>query len=512
MAVAAHTPSTHARSAQRESASLKLRRAWTRWLLAGPSEVLQVRSLTRSFGLDLAEQPADHPEDLLIGLQRWRARVQRRRAGVLLRRHLILAATLSIVLQALVVAGAIPQAALLAPLALLLVGVGIELARGPTLEDVAHLLDEQLGLFDRIGTGLGIQRHAGSTQRLLERRAVAEASGLTAASLGGSRASAVPAPREWSSLAVALVALAVVVLAGPSITSGSSTHKASTRTGAAGPGESAAASVRRSASTPKATGTGKKAVPPSSVHPKTAAEGHRGSSASPSAGYHTLKEAVQSRSTTSSGKGARSALGTGPAKTKPGAASEAARNSTSAQDIKGSIGVGSAAKPGTVSAVTAPSQKAGATAHATPNGATSKSGSSTPSSKSSSAPSSAAKQGTGAAGTPTGSATAGHQRASTQLGNSHAISGQVSHALPLQAEYAPARAGKTSGSSHSSKTGGGGGPGRSALVNGAGAASSSGAAGAFAYVPPDGGALPEGDGELLISYFNSLGRVKEQSW
>jgi hypothetical protein len=509
MAVAAHTPSTRARSARRESTALRLRRAWTRWLLAGPSEVLQVQSLTRSFGLDLAEQPADHPEELLTGLQRWRARVQRRRAGVLLRRHLILAATLSIVLQALVVAGAIPQAALLAPLALLLVGVSIELARRPSLEDVARLLDDQLGLFDRIGTGLGIQRHAGSTQRLLERRAVAEASGLTAASLGGSRASAVPAAREWSSLAVALVTLAVVVLAGPSITSGSSTNKASTRTGAAGTGESAAASVRRSASTPKATSTGKKAVTPSPVDPKTAAEGHRGSSASPSAGYHTLKEAVQSRSTTtSSGKGAKSALGTGPAKTQPGAASEAARNSTSAQGIKGSIGVGSAAKPGTVSAVTAPSQKAGAPAHAMPNGATSKSGSS----KSSSAPSSAAKQGTGAAGTPSGSATAGHQRASTQLGNSHAISGQASHTLPLQAEYAPARAGKTSGSSHSSKTGGGGGPGRSALVNGAGAASSSGAAGAFAYVPPDGGALPEGDGELLISYFNSLGRVKEQSW
>jgi hypothetical protein len=514
MAVVAHTQSAPARSTQRDSTALKPQRAAALWLMASPREALQIRSRSSPSELGLATPAAD-PAELVTGLRHWRARVQRRRAGVLLRRHAIPAAGLSIVLQALVVAGVIPQAVLLVPLAVLLLGVSIELALRPSLEEVAHLLDEQLGLFDRIATGLDIQRHVGPTRPPLEQRAVADASGLTAASLDGASAKGVPAAREWNALAGMLVVLAAVVLAGPSMEAGSSRGSASTRAGAAGTRASATASVRRSASAPKATGAGKKAAPPSPAHPKTATESHRGSSTSPSAGYHTLKEATQGHSTaTSPGKGAKSALGASPAaKTKPGAAAEAMRNSTGAQGIKGSIGVGSAAKPGEVSAVTAPSQKVGTTAHSAPsNGATSKGGASTPSSKSTSAPSSAAKKGTGAAGAPTGSATAGHQRASTQLGSSRAISGQASHALPLQAEYAPTRAGKTNGASHSSTAAGGGGPGRSALVNGAGAASSAGAASTFAFVPPDGGALPEGNGELLISYFNSLGWVREQSW
>jgi hypothetical protein len=513
MAVIAHTQSAHAGSVQRESSALKLIRLWMRWLLAGPREALRVRSLVRPVGFDLAEQSAD-PDELLAGLQRWRVRLQRRRAGVLLRRHLIVAAVLSIVLQALVVAGDIPQTILLVPLALLLVGMSVELARRPSLEEVAHLLDEQLGLFDRIGTGLDIQRHVGWNQRPLERRAVANASGLTAASLDGSRAAAAPAVREWSSLAVVLVVLAVGVLAGPPITGGSST-RASIRTGTAGTGESAAASVKHAASAAKTTSTGKKGITPSQAqaHPKTPAEGHRSSNASPSTGDRTVKQATQSRSiTTSSGKGAKSALGVSPVKAKGATTPEAARNSTGAPGAKGSIGVGSAAKPGTVSALTAPSQKAGAEAHSTSSSTTRKSGSSTPSSKSTSASSPVTRKGSGAAGAPTGSATAGHQRASTQLGNSRTIAGHASHALPLQAEYAPAGAGKTSGSSHSSKASGGGGPGRSALVSGAGSASSSGNQSTFAYIPPDGGALPGGDAELLINYFNFLGLVNEQSW
>jgi hypothetical protein len=511
MAVTAHTQSAHAGSAQRYSTALRLTRLWMRWLLAGPREALRVRSLVRPVGFDLVEQSAD-PEELLAGLQRWRVRLQRRRAGVLLRRHLIVAVVLSIVLQALVVTGAIPQTILLVPLALLLVGVSVELAHRPSLEEVAHLLDEQLGLFDRIGTGLDIQRHVGWSQRPLERRAVANASGLTAASLDGSRAAAAPAVREWSSLAAMLVVLAVGVVAGPPITGGPSTP-ASVRAGTAGTGESAA-SVKHSASTTKTTSTGKKGIVPSQAqaHPKTPAEGRRSSNTSPSTGDRTAK-ATQSRSTTmSSGKGAKSALGVSPVKAKGAVTPEAVRNSTSPQGVKGSIGVGSAAKPGTVSALTAPSQKAGAPAHSTSGSTTRKSGSSTPSSRSTSASSPVTKKGSGAAGAPTGTATAGHQRASTQLGNSRTITGKASHALPLQAGYAPAGAGKTSGSSHSSKASGGGGPGRSALVSGAGSASSSGTQSTFAYIPPDGGALAEGDAELLIDYFNFLGLVNEQSW
>ncbi|HYC81880.1 MAG TPA: hypothetical protein VEB65_08840, partial [Solirubrobacterales bacterium] len=110
------------------------------------------------------------------GLSRQRVRIQRSRLGVLLRRHATVALALAVVLEALALLGAVPQlAVVVAPLVLLAATIAWALRRRLSLAAVAQLLDARLGLFDRLGTALELERRGagdGGPRGALERRAV----------------------------------------------------------------------------------------------------------------------------------------------------------------------------------------------------------------------------------------------------------------------------------------------------------------------------------------------------
>jgi hypothetical protein len=506
MATYVHTPGRYARRAQTRWSAPRRLAALARWLRADLSEVVRIRPVANdSASTALASEQAGTAEQLLSGLSHWRWRLRRRRAAVVLRRHLILGAGVSIVLEAMAVAGVVAQWAPVLPLLAALVGAAIESARTPSLELVAHLLDDQLGLFDRIGTGLDLHSQADIQRGPLAPRAVSDAAGLTELTLRGWRAAAAGAGGEWGSLGAGLAALAALALLVP-VHHGRSLTEASTASAGV---RGAAPGARRTSVTHPVTSPQK----PASTSTAAQQTHQRLSTAAtqPQHGAATTDASPRSSAKTgSSGAGATAkspskAAASGGTASKAGAAAGAS-GQTAALGAKGSAG-GSATSGAGVSPVAAPKRAASPSASSTTGAA----GSRSQSAKSSAGQASAgAKQ--GGAGQPTGTASAGHERGSTALGNSKPLSGRATRNLPLQAGYAPSGSSKASGAGHSSSSGGGGGQERPATVGATGAAAGSGARAAFTYVPSEGGAVAEGDAALLISYIYSLGFVEEQPW
>lgn len=505
MATYVHTPGRYARRAQTRWSAPRRLAALARWLRADLSEVVRIRPVANDgASTALASEQAGTAEQLLSGLSHWRGRLRRRRAAVVLRRHLILGAGVSIVLEAMAVAGVVAQWAPGLPLLAALVGAAIESARTPSLELVAHLLDDQLGLFDRIGTGLDL--HSQDIQRgPLAPRAVSDAAGLTELTLRGWRAAAAGAGGEWGSLGAGLAALAALALLVP-VHHGRSLTAASTASAGvrgAAPGE------RRTSVTHPATSPQK----PASTSTGAQQTHQRLSTVRTQPQHSTATTHTSPRSSAKTGSSGAGAPGKSPSKAAAsgGTASKAgaaggATGQTAALGAKGSAG-GSATSGAGVSPVAAPKRAASPSSSSTTGAA----GSRSQSAKSPAGQASAgAKQ--GGAGQPAGTASAGHERGSTALGNAKPLSGQATRNLPLQAGYAPSGSSKASGAGHSSSSGGGGGQERPATVGATGAATGSGARAAFTYVPSEGGAVAGGDAALLISYIYSLGFVEEQPW
>jgi hypothetical protein len=458
--------------------------AGLRWLQAASVDVVRLRPAEA----DTPPAAARRQDRTLAGaLARWSTRIQRWRGLVLLRRHLLVAVCLAIVLQVLNLTTGLSELALLAAPCLLLAGIALEWPRGPGPAQVAGLLDEQIGLYDLIGTGFELQAHAAATMRPLEQRALGQAIGEASGSLGAWRARPVPAGGEWGTLLVGLAALAVLLAVAPAhiATHRSAASGATAQAGSAHGGHHGSSRTRTSA-------PGAKAPAPGSAPAYHAANGttrkgfqtptqaaSKGASSSPAKTGGALK--ATSRTSAGAGKPAG-------AKAAPGAA--------------GQTGSRTGADTG-VSPVSA-AQLAAATPNATPTASLG-----TPSTRShASSPTGSTGQRTGSAGRPTGTSSAGHARGSTRLGGSHTLTGSVSKSLPLKAGYAPARKGATSANRAGSGPGGGG-RGRSQEVEGSAGA---GGGGATSFVPSDGGAVAAAGSGSLISYLASLQWVQEQPW
>jgi hypothetical protein len=510
MAINVHTSGRLAGRARVRAGAPAELAAIARWLRAGPPMVIAIRlRANRRADATLATEQAADAARLKPALATWRARIRRRHAVVVLRRYAILGGGLSLALEGLALAGAIPGLVVAAPFVAAAAAAAIALAPGLSLGRVAQLLDEQLGLFDRISTGLELQSDPRAEAGPLARRAISDAAGLTELTLQRWRASTVAARPEWLSLAVVVTTLAALVLLAPLPSAHSTRSKptASAQAPGGAPGERRASARTPAAGQPKPaaadTRTQHTQQPGTSI---SAAATHQ-QQGSTSAGHASTRSAAKPGSSRT-GTGTRSAShssSSADAGSKLGGATRTSSGQTTAQGAPGSLGGSGSRAVAGVSPVAIPRQSTGAS----PSSATkAPSGSGTDAAK---APIQSSSAGTAhaGAGRSAGTQSAGHALGSTALGNPKTLSGQATHALPLQAGYAPSASSKTSGGHGSSIPGGGGGEGRTPTT---GASTGSDSPQSFSYVPFEGGALAEGDAGLLISYIHSLGFVEEQPW
>jgi hypothetical protein len=454
-----------------------------RWLQAGTAEVIRLRP-ERDAATTTAE---GHDRTLAGALARWGTRIQRCRSLALVRRHLLVAVCLAVLLQILNLTAGLSELALLAAPCLLLAGIAVELPRGPGPAQVAGLLDEQIGLYDLIGTGFELQARADGAIRPLEQRALDQAAAEAAGSLGAWRARPAPAAGEWGTLLVGLAALAVLLALAPApiVTNRSAASGAAAQAGSA-------RSAHHGSSRTRASAPAAKAPAPASAPAYHAAAG------TTRRGFQTPTQPASKRASSSPAR-TGGALKATP--TTSGSAGKPA-GGKAAPGTAGQTGSRTAGADTGVSPVSAP-QLAAAAPNATRTAALG-----TPSTRSrTSSPTSSTGQ-RGSAGKPTGTSSAGHARGSTRLGGSHTLTGSVSKSLPLKAGYAPARKGTTSGNRAGSGPGGGG-HGRSQEVEGS---SGAGGGGATSFVPSDGGAVAAAGGGSLVSYLASLQWVQEQPW
>jgi hypothetical protein len=451
-----------------------------RWLQAGSAEVIRLRPRLG------APAPAVERQDraLAAALSRWRTRIQRWRGLVLVRRHLLVAVCLAIVLQVANLVAGLSELALLAAPCLLFAGVAFELPRGPGPAQVAGLLDEQIGLYDLIGTGFELETRDRATMRPLEDRALDSAAVAAAGSLVKWRARPAPAGAEWSTLLVGLATLAVLLVLAP-------VHTAASRSVAAG----AIAQTDSARSAHRASAKATASAPVAKAPAPTASPSSHAANGSTRKGFQAPTQTVSKPSARAPAKtggvGAvtsRTGSTAGGAKSAPGAAGQAGSRT----------GAGTGVVP-----VSAPRLVAAA-----PKGANTLAGS-TPAARSqtTSATRSTGRR-SGNAGSPTGTSSAGRARGSTRLGGSHTLTGSATKSLPLKAGYAPAPKGSTN-ASRTGKGRGGGGHGRSQEVDG-----DTGADGGSAsvFVPSDGGAVATAGSGGLISYLAYLQWVQEQPW
>lgn len=535
MATYAHAAKRHPRPARISGLAIALARiaaGGVNWLLADPREVVQVsrKAGAREASHSPHEQQAtggerDSPE-LREELRRWRSRVQWRRIGVLVRRHLIAAAALAVVLEAFVAAGALGQLVVLtvAPAAFL-IGTAIAAGQRVSLEQQARMLDERLALFDRLASGLELQQIPQAQRQALESRAIGQARALAAAGRDEWRARARPAAREWAGLCAALALLgAIAALAAlHPARSASPSHHRNVIAGSAGAGAAAShgSSVQGSSHL-----TGTRAARSHAQRESLQAESPGAFHYNPYYRYGH-RQAGTGKAELTYGKSLRSSssVNVGHAPTersadvgvpKPGSASKNGAAAANEANAKGFVGIGANRTSGAIAPVNAPPGSSVSKTGRTPHSAASEPGSVTPEKSGSSAQSSGAEGQSGSrrGGSPTSSATAGHQQAGAQLGRAQRTSGQAAHDLRLQAGYAPSRSSKAANGGQAADGQGGGGPGRTFTVAGGSALGAGGQSESFNYVPPDGGALAEGNASLLLSYQESLKWLQreESSW
>src|SRR6201991_3557381 len=194
-----------------------------RWPEADPREVVDLAGAGT-----LADGAAE--ADLGSELRHWRGVVTRRRLVALLRRQGVIALGLAAVLEVLALVGLFPQWVVVAvPLVALLISVTWFAAHGPSPFGLARLLDDKLGLNDRLATALEIEARGGE-ESSLERRTVADAAALLRAGREDWRGSAAEAGREWWAPVGAVALLAIVIAVGAA-TGGSSSSAGPTALG-----------------------------------------------------------------------------------------------------------------------------------------------------------------------------------------------------------------------------------------------------------------------------------------
>ncbi len=482
-----------------------------RWLSADPREVVDLAG---------AGAPAAGAEERHLGdeLRRWRGIVARRRLVALLRRHAAVALGLAAVLEVLALLGAFPQwVVAAAPLALFVLTVVFFAFQGPSPFGLARLLDDKLGLNDRLATALEIEARGGE-ESTLERRTVADAAGLLAAGREDWHASAARAGRhDWSVLGGVVLALAVVVAVGLATGGGSS----SSPTGALGPkggaGAGGAPSEHHRAKTEKRekhlAPTGKlhkihgKRVPPSRQQSTKSGgyqripQGNRAQNGEETKGNATKGGGQAGKAPTGKlHKGTPTAPGQekhGEEKTPPGTDA----NSPTVEHKnpkKQKIGFNLKGQKHGANQGTGPSHVSGGAGNKPRQGAGKTGGAQT-----GAAESTAAKGGQAA-----GTQKAGGEQGANQKSQAKPITGKASQSVKIQPGYAPSRAKKAGAEKRKTGTSqGAGGKARTAQVTGATQIGEE-----FSYVPAAGGAVPGPSAGLQQNYLESLKWVERLPW
>jgi hypothetical protein len=472
-----------------------------RWLAADPRDVVDLAGAG-----ELGEPAAG--ADLGDELRRWRAIVARRRLAVLARRHAAVALGLAALLEIAAQLGAFSQWVVVAvPLALFLISLTAFALRGPSPFGLARLLDDKLGLNDRLATALEIEARGGDSP--LERRTVADAAALLAAGRQDWHASATPAGREWWALVGPAAAIGVVVAIGVLTAGGSSSSgrlealglRHGGRGGDNGLENEYVKHAEKHSPTKAPTGKlhkfkGKKGPPPSAEK-------------SANAGYQKIPQAERTGGPTKKGKAGKGENGEGNA---PKRGSKLKRGANS--EVKGG-----GEKGGNKSAANLPKEKEhptlGFNVKSKGHGDHARRGTSKVSGPAGTKPQpngagdeATAGESEKKGGTPAGANHAGGEQGNNQQGQATPVRGQASQAVRIQPAYAPSRSNKAG--KERKKAGreeGAGGKARTAQVTGATQVGER-----FSFVPVTGGAVPGPSAGLQQNYLESLKWVERLPW
>jgi hypothetical protein len=481
-------------------------RSMWRWLSADPRDVVDLAG---------AGAAADSSEELNLGdeLRRWRGIVGRRRLIALLRRHAAVALVLAALLQILAQLDLVSQVVAIAvPVVLFLVSVTFFALRGPSPFGLARLLDDKLGLNDRLATALGIQARGGGVS-YLERRTVGDAAGLLRAGRQDWHASAVKGERDWWALAVPVVAIAAVIGIGSATAGDNSATGPET---ALGPGGGAG------------TGNG-----PNERHRKREREKERREKhLAPTGKLHKFKGGPRRHVEASQEQIAKQGYRKIPQGTEAGKENGRKAGSKEGKAGKaptGKIHKGAGGKPGSErggnkSGSRGPQQTkekehptVGFNVKGEKHDGTGRKGNSEVSgggNKKPAAPNGKQDESSFSAseskkGIPSGAGKAGGEQGNNQQGHATPIKGKASQSVKIQPGYAPSRSPK--GGQEHRKAGnqqGAGGKARTAEVTGATQVGSE-----FSFVPAAGGAVPGGPSAgLQQNYLESLKWVEKLPW
>lgn len=475
-----------------------------RWLAADPWEVVDLAGAGTLSGA--AAEPHLGEE-----LRRWRGIVARRRLVALLRRHAVLALGLAALLEVLALLGAFPQWVVVAvPLAAFLVSVAVFALRGPSPFGLARLLDDKLGLNDRLATALEIEARGGE-ESPLERRTVADAAALLQGGREDWRAGAAPAGRtDWSALGLALLALAVAVAIGL-VTGGGSSAGPTEAFAPHGSGTGAAGGPNEHHKKRAKKGSGKQAAPTGKLHK---VEGRLRQETSPvqtaEGGYQQIPQgkskggAKKGAAAKANGQGAKGPNGTPKGGT---GANQEKGQKNGANNGKGPSTASNKEKEHPTVGFNVKGQKkhkgSGRRGSSEVGGAGAKK--STPNGQGDEASSSAQPA---KSGTPTGAGKPGSELGNNRQGHAKPITGQASQAVKIQPGYAPSRAKKGGKERKTPGTEeGAGGKARTAQVTGATQVGNE-----FSFVPAAGGAVPGPSAGLQQNYLESLKWVERLPW
>jgi hypothetical protein len=494
------------------------RRGPRRWIAADVADLVDV-----SAGAGEAPRGADSGASFAADLRLLRRRILRRWALAAAARYALLALAVALVPAALAALGAITWAwALVVPVAVFLVALGLRLARPPSTERVARLLDDRLGLFDVVATALQVERSDEPTDDGTAALVIADAAAYLRDGERGWRVRARFGSRELGAAALFVAALVALAVVGGGSGSG----------GSAGRGSLAVAPGKAGRKHPRMTNVSPPLAPPKAKRAGARKEANGQEHRSPLGLYDFgfegkrplpkvkggRRSGLYSRGAPKSGAGPRSFAAQSPgegnearekAEEEASGGKGGAKEAPSGEGRQGKGGApeslksltgGKAPPAGSVSPV--PSGAGGQTASkaGTSAGAAGAGGGHTPSGGS----------GSPHGGSPSGGS-AGHGRAALAAGESGKEAGGTGGGpLGLRAGFAASRGGKAASGRGPRDAQGGGGPGRSAGI--AGSAFEESSAGALGYVPPDAGIAASTDPGLFTRYLNALAAIGGRRW
>ena len=423
-----------------------------------------------------------------------------------MRRNGALALGLAALLEILAQLGLFPQWVVVAvPLALFLVAVAVFAANGPSPFELARLLDDKLGLNDRLATALEIEARGGG-ETYLEQRTVGDAAGLLAAGREDWRASAGRGGREWWVFATPVVVLLAAVAIGAAVGSGASSGKSE----ALAPKGGAAGGPNEHKKSKPRTKAEKHLAPTGKLHKF---KGKKESASQIAAeeskeGYQKIPQGYKSRANETKAGSKESESGKSKANNIHKAADGKAGSNEAPQGNKGQSNP-NAAKENEHPTVgfNVKSKKNGN--HGRPGNSEVSGGAAKKSAPNGQGDETSASASEKKGGSPTGTNHAGGEQGNNQQGHATPINtASASQAVKIQPGYAPSRSAK--GGKEKKKTGfsqGAGGKARTATVTGGTQVGDE-----FSYVPAAGGAVPGASAGLQLNYLNSLKWVERLPW